>query len=228
MRVCLLLCFLILLSGCSFDPAEKMPGTWSNGSRGQILDVTPNGLYAEVWLDSLVSLSAWEITGDDLTLVPISVDLAEEPRKPEYRFASDGLEFPLEKGRKLRFIREKMESSPIPKVVGLWSRETDTYRKEFLEFTPWSTVVWTRWEGEAGAQHLVSGWSAYRLGGEDKLLFFSTLEGGELVQWSRKISFEAKASSLTISMPSPIGKKKFVRSSREELLKAARQLKLDQ
>ena len=221
MRWFLLLACVFLICGCS-DPAKELPGLWSNGQQGRALDITPNGMYADVYLESLVTLKSWELEDGDLLLTDISSEPTDQSTQQEFRFKDEGLEFPLEKGRHLRFIREGQDRTPVADLVGLWGRETKTYRKEFIEFTPWQTVIWTRWDGDAGSQSLVSGWSSYAKTVDGKLLFHGTLENGKWLQWTRKISYSRSASGITLSFPKPIGKKTFTSATAADFRAAAK------
>lgn len=213
---------LVLLAGCSVDPATRIPGVWSNGELGRVIDVTPNGFCAEVWLDSEAQASAWQIDeNDDLLLLPLCSSLPVEPRALVFTFVDDGLTFPGKDGRYTRYIKEPPQPAPDPRLVGLWTHETGTRKFEFIEFTPWGTAMWNRWEGAAGEQTLLAGWASLYKGPEPGLLF-SGVEGPKQLTWFKPLLFDVAGNRLTLEFPPEIGKKSYIKATREDLLKAGR------
>lgn len=208
------------LSGCGPAPSEQAPGLWSHGASGRLLDVTPHGFYAEVWVDSEASVAFWEIArGPRFVLVPLCSLWPEGERREPFSFVDDGLTFPgEEKGRYLRYIREVGQHLTDPRLVGLWQHETKNRRYEYLEFTPWGTAVWNRWQGEAGQQTLRGGWSAIFPGAKGGLLFRG-VEEKTLLPAIAEVPYSVSANSLSLGEEG--SRKEFVKVSREELRKAS-------
>jgi hypothetical protein len=215
--------FLLLLTvaGCGVKQSERIPGVWSNGELGRIVDVTPSGFYAEVWLDSQAQVSTWQISKDDtLTLMPLCTSLPEGKRSVDFSFDDDALSFPAKGGRYSRYAKEARQVPADARLVGLWQRESETRKKEFLEFTPWGTAVWNRWDGKPGSEKLVAGWAS-PIPAKDGGLLFTGVEDGELLNWNQPVDYEVSTTKLSLVLPAGIGKKDYVKANGSDLLKAA-------
>lgn len=218
----LALAMALVLVGCSLEQKEMALGVWSNSHQGKLLDITPHGFYADVWIESEVKVMSWEIPEDDhFTFRPLCTAVPEGEQEVLFRFDEGGLEFPGEGARYVRFIKEKPNKSPVPELVGLWFRETLTRKKEFIEFTPWSTAIWNRWDGKPGSETLSAGWSNYFPSDRRSKLLFAGVENGELFR--HPVSYEVTATKLTLRFPKPIGKREYIKtSSTTELLSASK------
>lgn len=210
-----------MVCGCSGKPEERLPGIWSNGEKGQLLDITPNGLYGEVWLESEARLSAWKVDGDELALYPLCTVLPPEPRALPFALETDALSFPGQNGRYTRFVKEPRQPATDPRLVGLWFRQTESRKTELIEFTPWNTVIWNRWVGDAGKETLITGWATLSKAEEGGLLF-SGVEDGKLLSWSQSVQTQASASKLTLTFPPEIGEKTYIHAEPSEAEKAAK------
>lgn len=220
-RPLIALLLTLIFCACSRNAGERLPGLWSNGEKGQVLDITPNGLYAEVWLESEARLSAWKTDDDELTLLPLCTALAPEPRTLPFAFDDNGLEFPDRNGRYTRYIQEPRQPATDPRLVGLWFRETEARKTELIEFTPWNTVMWNRWVGAAGNETLITGWASLSRAEEGGLLF-SGVEGGTLLSWNQGVQTQASASKVTLTFPAEIGEKTYLRAEPSEAEKASK------
>ncbi len=220
-RLGLLLICLVLL-GCSGDE-ETLPGVWSNGHKGKLLDITPSGFYAEVWVESQVYLTTYKAEDEELEQKTMCSLLPQEEMLREFTFSDGGLEFPGKGAQYVRYAREHPDESPDPALVGLWYRETVTRKKEFIEFTPWSTVVWNRWDGEAGSETLTCGWAAYILSREGNLLF-TGVENKDLLKWTKPVKYKVEGSRLSLRLPKGLGKRDYTKTTPSELHEAAKSL----
>jgi hypothetical protein len=219
-----LLCLILLwtIAGCGRDQAEQAQGIWSNGEQGRLIDVSPNGFYADVWLDSEALVSAWEIREkNELSLMPLCSALPEGEQLLPFQFLDDGLTFPGENGRYSRYAREPRQEPVDPRLVGLWQRESRTRKKEFMEFTPWSTVIWNRWVGEPGSEKLIAGW-ANAIRSPDGDILFRGVEDRALLAWNDPVRYQVLGTKLTLHLPGDLGQQEFTKASRTELLQATK------
>lgn len=218
-----LACVLLLafLAGCSVDQPKMMVGVWSNAYKGKLLDVSPNGFYADVFIESQVRTHSWEIKDDDeLTLFPLCTLADEKEALIPFRFEDDGLEFPGDGARYVRYVKEELEESPRPELVGLWFRETLTRKREFIEFTPWTTIIWNRWDGKPGSETLTAGWANYVISKEGHLLI-SGVEDGKLLKWPNPVRFKVEGQRMTLRLPKGLGKREYVKTTRSDLIEAS-------
>lgn len=218
---CLLL--LVTLAGCGQEQSQRILGVWSNGELGRVLDVSPHGFYAEVYLDSEVRVSAWSIPEKgELVLPPLCSSLDPAERTLHFTFEDDGLTFPGSNGRYTRYLKEAGQTVADTRLVGLWRGKTLTHKSEFMEFTPWGTAIWNRWDGKPGSERLVAGWAAVSGAKEGGLRFGSGVEDGTYLGWGQPLSYEVSATKMTLVFPGDIGSKSYVKVSREDLMQATK------
>lgn len=213
---------LLILFGCSGEE-ETVLGVWSNGHQGKLLDISPSGFYAEIWVESQVYVYSYKAEDDEIERKSMCSLVPQEEMIQEYLFTDGGLEFPGKGAQYVRFAREHPSEAPDPALVGLWYRETVTRKKEFIEFTPWSTVIWNRWDGEAGKETLSSGWAAYILSKEGNLLL-TGVENNDLLNWTKPVKYTIDGSRLSLRLPEGLGKRDYTKTTPSELHEAAKSL----
>lgn len=156
---CVLIFFFSLLAfGCGKNIAwTEVEGRWYDQDRDQHMEVTPNHLVMEVFrAPANIKVYRADLKGDDLVLEPTSYPWSAKAKPPERQVWT--LEFEpgligLQTSGRVWVLKRGGTTSDAPprkELTGLWRQvNSKTNTIDYIEFTPWSTIVAVTWQASA-------------------------------------------------------------------------------
>ncbi len=139
------------------------------------LELTPGHLALQVSRNpAMVALWRPDLRGEELTLEPLSRawnPKGQDPQPERWACQRQGSRLTLQTDTRLWNLEKKTDAGrPRRELTGLWRQVRQTDQKiDYVEFTPWSTVVSLTWQpengearpGQAPATRRIAEWWSY-------------------------------------------------------------------
>ncbi len=213
---------LLAFTGCSSSLEPKsLQGRWLDQKEDAFLELTPNGLCAEVAKapDSITAYR-WGLEGRKLKLTPVTKRFVlgqgarwQESAESEWDVSlkDDMMRLATAKGKR-RTLKRVSDPNAKSELAGLWKITRDDGKSDYFEFTPWGDEVGLGWfppynhpaEKKVAPQRAPEWSSVTTVGDEVELTGVSPFRRGRKL----RLNFKREANRLTLTPGHQRGRKR--------------------